>query len=124
MTIQETIKVLKNLYAYYDDDLDTTVEALTVAIKTLKKVKSGKLIELPCKVGDKVYQITNRGTISTYLISSIVIDNAINVDIFFKWLIIDGFANNLLGFRASEIGETVFLTRKEAEKELEEMKNE
>lgn len=103
MTIKRAIEVLNNLYAYYDDP-DTTVEALTIAIDTLKKVKSGKIIEPLCKVGDTVYQTDTVGErIYPSKIKNIIFDTD------------SGFA-----FDKTAIGKTVFLTRKEVEKKLKE----
>ena len=60
--------------------------------------KDGRVVVPPCKVGDKLYEVTGRKTISVY----------------FVW-------QSLSGINAGEIGKTVFLTREEAEKALKEV---
>lgn len=68
--------------------------------------RDGRLVVLPCKVGDTVYRIFNPSdrepVISAHTLMS--------VDYIVRWL--------------DKFGKTVFLTREEAEKALEEMKDE
>lgn len=63
-------------------------------------------IKLPCKVGDAVYQRDTGGRIYETVIKTIIYDTG-------------GIA-----FDERAIGKTVFLTREDAEKKLEELKNE
>lgn len=81
----------------------------------------GRLVVLPCKVGDTVYEVTSRKTISEYRVK------AIRVELFFtsiEWDIVAGFVNkSIFGVPVDDIGKTVFLTREEAEKALEAMKD-
>ena len=80
------------------------------------KQEQGLLIELPCKVGDTVYEIqpfTNR--ITERIIKSIVICNAPNLTIMYK----SGYDYSIL---QEDFGKTVFLTREEAEQALVKMK--
>ena len=79
---------------------------------------TGFLLELPCKVGSKVYQIT-RNFISEYRIRNFICYD--NGNIFFDWECIEGIYVNVHGFHIDEIGKNVFLTKAEAEKALEEM---
>lgn len=79
-----------------------------------------RLIELPCAVGDTVWQIT-RNFISEFKIKSFVCDNE---GIFFYWECISGIYINILGFSNNRIGKDVFLTKEEAERKLEELKGE
>jgi transcriptional regulator with XRE-family HTH domain len=73
-------------------------------------------VSLPCGVGDKLYEPTNRGTISVYEVTGIRIEL---FAVFVEWHIVEGFVyRNVNGVEAEEIGKTVFLTREEAEKEL------
>lgn len=85
----------------------------------LKADKDGRLVVLPCKVGDRLYEVTGRKTISVYKV------NAIRVELFglfIEWDIVEGFVwQSLSGINAGEIGKTVFLNREEAEKALEAM---
>ena len=82
--------------------------------------KDGRLVVLPCKVGDTVYEVTSRKTISEYRVK------AIRTELFcafIEWDITAGFVDkSIFGVPVNEIGKTVFLTREEAEKALEAMK--
>ena len=75
-------------------------------------------VHLPCKVGDKLYEITSRKTISEYQVTAIHIEL---FGIFVDWKITQGFVDRYISdMPAGEIGKTVFLTHEEAEKALEE----
>ena len=79
------------------------------------------VVLLPCKVGDRLYEVTGRKTISVYKVRAI---RAELFSLFIEWDIVEGFVwQSLSGINAGEIGKTVFLTRKEAEKALEAMKD-
>ena len=78
------------------------------------------VIVLPCKVGDKVYEITGRKTVSVYKVRAIRVEL---FGLFIEWDIVEGFVwQSLSGINADEIGKTVFLTREEAERVLKEWK--
>lgn len=79
--------------------------------------EQGRLLRLPCKVEDTVYKIT-RNFISEYKIIS---ETIYPYSIQFNWQCTKGIYGNLVGFADREIGETVFLTREEAEAKLKEM---
>lgn len=82
--------------------------------------KDGRMVTLPCKVGDRLYEVTGRKTISVYEVRAIRVEL---FGLFIEWDIVEGFVwQYLSGINAGEIGKTVFLTREEAEKALEEMK--
>ena len=84
--------------------------------------KDGRLVVLPCKVGDRLYEVTGRKTISVYKVKAIRVEL---FGLFIEWDIVEGFVwQSLSGINAGEIGKTVFLTREEAEKALEAMKDE
>lgn len=84
--------------------------------------KNGRVAVLPCKVGDRLYEVTGRKTISVYKVRAIRVEL---FGLFIEWDIVEGFVwQSLSGINAGEIGKTVFLTREEAEKALEAMKNE
>lgn len=86
----------------------------------LKADKEGRLVVLPCKVGDRLYEVTGRKTISVYKVKAIRVEL---FGLFIEWDIVEGFVwQSLSGINASEIGKTVFLNREEAEKALEAMK--
>ena len=79
--------------------------------------KDGRLVVLPCKAGDTVYEVTSRKTISEYRVKAIRVELFCT---FIEWDITAGFVDkSIFGVPADEIGKTVFLTREEAEKTLE-----
>ena len=83
--------------------------------------KDGRVVMLPCKVGDRLYEVTGRKTISVYKVKAIRVEL---FGLFIEWDIVEGFVwQSLSGINAGEIGRTVFLTREEAEKALEAMKD-
>mgnify|MGYP005861039177 CR=1 FL=1 len=97
-----------------------------VDINRLRKLaeddKEGRLVVLPCKAGDTVYEVTSRKTISEYRVKAIRVELFCT---FIEWDIVAGFVDkSIFGVPADEIGKTVFLTREEAGKALEEMKDE
>ena len=88
----------------------------------LKADRDGRLVVLPCKPGDRLYEVTGRKTISVYKVRAIRVEL---FGLFIEWDIVEGFVwQSLSGINAGEIGKTVFLTREEAEKALEAMKDE
>lgn len=95
------------------------------ALMKLKKYqeadKDGRVVMPPCKVGDRLYEVTGRKTISVYKVRAIRVES---FGLFIEWDIIEGFVwQSLSGINAGEIGKTAFLTREEAEKALEAMKD-
>ena len=81
--------------------------------------EQGLLVRLPCKVGDMVY-VPTRNFVSELRITMVSIDMH---GAYFSWMLNSGIYPNLDGFSKSKLGKTVFLTREEAEKKLEEMKS-
>ena len=88
--------------------------------------EQGLLVRLPCKVGDTVWDI-DTGYPEPYKITAFsygchdLVGFGCDDDITFYYT---SFRRQTAGaFLLSEIGKTVFLTREEAEKKLEEMKN-
>ena len=72
----------------------------------------------PCKVGDRVYEVTGRKTVSVYKVRAIRVEL---FSLFIEWDIVEGFVwQSLSGINADDIGKTVFLTREEAERALKE----
>ena len=83
--------------------------------------KDERVVVLPCKVGDRLYEVTGRKTISVYRVKAIRVEL---FGLFIEWDIVEGFVwQSLSGINAGGIGKTVFLTREEAEKALEAMKD-
>lgn len=87
-------------------------------------------VHLPCNVGDTVYHFSECfGTICPYFVENIYIsywgDNSQNAlyafeaDYHYEDVLID-----CIDFELEDIGKTVFLTREEAEKALEDMRKE
>lgn len=86
-------------------------------LKSYKDLEEHRLlVKLPCKVGDDLYCIVN-GEVKKLKVHSFGIPDFEITDIEFKY--VDGF--KIVRF-VGEVGKTVFLTREEAEKKLEEMK--
>lgn len=78
------------------------------------------VILLPCKVGDRLYEVTGRKTVSVYKVRAIRVEL---FSLFIEWDIVEGFVwKSLSGINAVEIGKTVFLTREEAKRALKERK--
>ena len=83
--------------------------------------KDGRLVVPPCKVGDRLYEVSGRKTISVYKVRAIRVEL---FGLFIEWGIVEGFVwQSPTGINDGEIGKTVFLTREEAEKALEAMQN-
>lgn len=102
------------------------IEKLRAHLRHLEKLaeadKSGRLAVLPCKAGDTVYEVTSRKTISEYRVKAIRVELFCT---FIEWDIVAGFVDkSIFGVPVDEIGKTVFLTREEAEKTLEAIKDE
>ena len=97
-------------------------EALDRFRQLVKADRDGRLVMPPCKVGDTLYEVTGRKTISEYRVKAIRVELFC---VFIEWEIEKGFVwQSLAGITQNEIGKTVFLTRKEAEKALEAKKDE
>jgi hypothetical protein len=82
--------------------------------------EQGLLVRLPCKVGDTVY-VPTRNFVSELRITMVSVNMH---EAYFSWMLNSGIYPNLDGFSKSKLGKSVFLTREEAEKKLDEMKNE
>ena len=100
---------------------DAEQEGVTRLRELAEADRNGRLVVLPCKVGDRLYEVTGRKTISVYEVRAIRVEL---FGLFIEWDIVEGFVwQSLAGINAGEIGKTVFLTREEAEKALGAMKN-
>ena len=128
-TEQEWICVLQDrLAAYEDTELEPAMcanyktfedEAISKGV-TFKRIialmeadRTGRLVVLPCKVGDVLYRASPSG---------VVVHRVVNVvyrGLTSRWYI-DTIPN--LPYASEELGKTTFLTREEAEKALEAMK--
>ena len=106
------------------DILDTTCSGEFDYEKFARSCKNfatrSEWVHLPCKVGDTLYEITSRNTISEYEVTAIRIEL---FNVFIDWKLTQGFVDKYISdMPVGEIGKTVFLTREEAEKALEEKK--
>lgn len=104
--------------------------ALLMALEEIKEYRQlkedGRLIELPCAVGDMVYRV-NKGSINHPImpmgVTEVVIKNT-EVNTFNSIKCKGVLYGGELEYKFSEIGETVFLTKEDAEKKLKEMESE
>lgn len=83
------------------------------------KIENGILMELPCKVGDVVYEVFKNHRppcIQQTKIEKVIITN--------KGVRLKLERNSVYETSVSRLGKTLFNTQKEAEKRLEELKNE
>ena len=81
----------------------------------------GRLVVLPCKVGDTVWMVHQRLTSTVNnVISKMTVTELRGNRLNPIWFVIDG-EYGKTSFSPPEIGKTIFLTREEAEKALEEM---
>ena len=95
------------------------------------KIENGTLIELPCKVGDKVYaphwHFGEWDIIVPYQITNITITQNKKLEWIKKYRameVVEGKTIDWqLNFAFDEIGKTVFLTKAEAESKLKEQDN-
>ena len=110
-----------------DTMINLEAQALGVEHSRLRELaeadKDGRVVVLPCKVGDTVYMIERIFDIDNGICDEIcarkVIGHGGN-NLNKLWLIGSGGICNAYIF-VSEVGKTVFLTREEAEKALQEM---
>ena len=85
--------------------------------------EQGKLLKLPCAVGDTVYEVQDlRKRIQQYTIIAIHTSNCGNL---YGWELKDGKGvySNVNGFSEYALGKTVFLTKEEAEAALKELED-
>lgn len=102
-------KAFDRLAAYEDTGLEP--EELAQA------EKEGRLVVLPCKVGDKLYDITLGEVREKTVISlSMLLSKSVNHLVIHA----ENFRNAVTSYELQDIGKTVFLTREAAEAALEE----
>ena len=83
--------------------------------------EEGKLVVLPCKVGDVLYKPT-RSFVSEYEVRFIEVSSC-NC-LFLHTSVVKGINDSGETFKEDDIGKKVFLTKEEAEKALKEMEAE
>ena len=111
------------LYDYISDVFTEFGDVMSVkdALEAVETAPTVKAVELPCKVGDTVYEPRCDGIfIQEYTVISIHISSCGNL---YGWELKDGrgIYSNINGFSEHAIGKTVYLTREEAEAALVEM---
>lgn len=114
----------------FDCQINEGTEKLRTALEKLAAYEDleeqGLLVRFPCKVGDKVWD-NDFGHPESYEIKAFsygycdsYVEPDIEDQIIFYY---ENYSGSIAGaFAMSELGKTVFLTREEAEKKLEEMK--
>lgn len=137
--LTERIKILQkdDLIVYTNGKYEDTIPAemtnddIRAVLKKLAAYEDleeqGLLVRLPCKVGDMVWD-NDFGYPESYEIKAFsygycdsYVEPDIEDQIIFYY---ENYSGSITGaFPMSEIGKTVFLTREEAEKKLEKMKN-
>lgn len=94
-------------------------EALNMALEILEKVRDGRMLELPCKVGDTVYKILDVewdiGEFEIYCFTYLQNDH---ITVRFSAECHSHDVDDVT-FYSDEIGKTIFLTREEAENNFE-----
>lgn len=106
--------------SWIDDELweracEPDCEEIDAVYRKLKDYEDleeqGRLIKLPCKVGDTVYVIVGKN-ISVQKIQRATIDSEMKIE----------FCTKRRGFTLFDIGKTVFLVKSEAEAKLKELR--
>lgn len=128
LTLDEILKLVNK--AAVQMELDNCKECsenykqIAEYLEELKSYKDleeqGLLVRLPCKTGDMVY-VPTRNFISELKIKAVYLHSQYIK--YFGWELHSGIYPNLSGFSENKLGKTVFLTREEAEKKLEELRN-
>ena len=102
-------------YKTFEDEAISKGVTFKRIIALMEADRDGRLVVLPCKLGDKLYRVF-AGEIFEYRVGSM------------KYFAIQGRwgieTYPFCPYVESSIGKTIFLTREEAEKALEAMKNE
>lgn len=97
--------------------------AYSMAVKRLgeleEKIENGTLVELPCKVGDVMYEVFKNHKppcIQQTKVEKVIVTN--------KGVRLKLERNSVYETSVSALGKTLFFTQEEAEKMLEEIRNE
>lgn len=107
------------------DPVTAAAEALGMSPDRLRELaqaeKEGRLVVLPCKVGDKLYDITLGEVREKTVISlSMLLSKSVNHLVIHA----ENFRNAVTSYELQDIGKTVFLTREAAEAALDAMRGE
>lgn len=117
----ETVKRPKSSYIQeVYEEWDEINRELKLRLAELEeKIENGALVELPCKVGDVVYEVFKNH--KPPFIQQTRIEKIIITD---KGLRLKLERNSVYETSIASLGKTLFLTKAEAEKRLEEIRNE
>ena len=109
----------KNDVCYEDQNEDYCGDAIDKLATYEDAEEQGRLVILPCKVGDTIYAPT-RSFVSEFRVSQFDFGGYEEPYLWVNWYLTKGITGNFRidGISASEIGKTVFLTREEAEAAL------
>ena len=108
-------------YKTFEDEAISKGVTFKRIVALMEADRAGRLVVLPCKPGDTVYEVTSRKTISEYRVKAIRVELFCT---FIEWDIVAGFVDkSIFGVPVDEIGKTVFLTHEEAEEALEGKRN-
>lgn len=106
---------------YCDDKPDYEREGYNRLTELEDKIEQGTLIELPCKVRDKLYRVIK--VFGKYQIQTLNVD-VLHIEARNIWFInCSSERETLYSFSEKQIRVDIFLTREEAEKHLKELKN-
>lgn len=116
----ETVKRPKSSYIQeVYEEWDEINRELKLRLAELEeKIENGTLVELPCKVGDVMYEVSKNH--KPPFIQQTRIEKIIITD---KGLRLKLERNSVYETSIASLGKTLFLTKAEAEKRLEELKN-
>lgn len=107
---------------FYSNSKDFTIVELKLRLAELEdKIENGVLVELPCKVGDVMYEVVKGLPIQEWKIESICFNRT-----YPKGVIWAERTRDLAHWKfwIEDCGTKWFVTKTEAEKRLEELKNE
>ena len=127
MTERLTVQAPSGLIHLVDDSESGVNQAIKKLYEYEIADKEGRLVVLPCKVGDTVYTIEDKYYEYLYH-KGIQKGHVCKFEYdkeWFAWIHIDGCNKDLqIAYKIRNFNKTVFLTRKEAEKALKEIKKE
>lgn len=101
------------------DNYDRFLETYNHLVELEDKIENGTLVELPCKVGDVVYEVFKNHR--PPFVQQTKVEKIIITDKGFRLKLE---RNSVYETSVSSLGKTLFHTKEEAEKKLEEFKNE
>lgn len=117
MESKEALEIIKERIEFaereYAEQIPEYIEALKLAVRLLQADADGRLVVLPCKVGDTVWFIYG-SKIYKMRVQGISVTQS-------RYIILHFEGYPVANIWGDEIGKTVFLTREEAEAALEKM---